>query len=128
MRKSVTQEHGMGCAVACVAYSRDISYKVAHKRFSRLSGAWTNGYKWREVAKAADFDYCYLKPSKKHLLKVTGTIVYVVSCRKYPFGHYLVRTDNGWMNPWINNPVIHPAKSGFQKKLPGRAACAIFKP
>jgi hypothetical protein len=42
----------------------------------------------------------------------------------YPEGHYLVRKGNIWMDSWINfknNKKVFQAKSGFRKKLPGRA-------
>jgi hypothetical protein len=60
-------------------------------------------------------------------LKVPGTIVYVEKSIKYPLGHYLVKTKQGvWMNPWKNFPSIAPAKSAFQKRLPGTPLYAIY--
>jgi hypothetical protein len=73
------------------------------------------------------YSHCYLKPDKAGFLKIPGTIVYVGRSDKYPLGHYLVRTSRGdWMNPWMNFPIIAPASSAFQKKLPGKPMYAIF--
>ena len=131
-RKSVTQSHGTGCAVACCAYVLGLTYQKALKLFSRPHQAWGRGFYCREIVEALSaaqmkYSYCYLKQKKSHLLSVPGTIVYVVDPNQYPLGHYLVRTPQGdWMNPWSNFPVITPAKSSFQRRLPGEAKYAIF--
>jgi len=61
------------------------------------------------------------------LLNQNGAIVFVERSKKYPAGHYLIKTKKGWMNPWINFPNISSAKSGFQKVLPGKAQWIIYQ-
>ena len=63
----------------------------------------------------------------KNLLNRNGTIVFIERSKKYPAGHYLVKTEKGWMNSWINFPNISPTKSGFQKVLPGKAQWIIYQ-
>ena len=128
----VTQEHSSGCAVACVAAILGISYKRALRLFEKPGYAGTRGYYCREIVKALgkngkDYSYSYLKSGKKKLTSIPFSIVYVHKSRKYPLGHFLARAEDGsWMDPWINYPLVKPAKSGFRKKLPGKAGWVIY--
>ena len=131
-KKSITQEHPSGCAVACVAYIIGNSYKNALKLFKRPDYATSlRGYYCREIIKALKnaglkYNYCYAKPSKLKLLLLDNIIVFIARSKKYPTGHYLARRNKKWMNPWINFPNIKPAKSGFSKILPGKVQWIIF--
>lgn len=131
-RKSVTQDHGAGCAVACTAYILGVTYQKALRFFSKPKQAWGRGFYCKEVVEALGsaqktYSYCYLKPKMLGILKIPGTIVYVGASSRYPLGHYLVRTQRGdWMNPWINFPIITPAQSSFQRRLPGKPIYAIY--
>lgn len=131
MIKKVTQKHGMGCGVACVAAVLNFSYDKALHLFKNPKKAWTKGYFCKDIVaalkkKKRNYDYKYLKNSRDPVLKKSGTIVFTRFSKAYPHGHYLIRTKNGWMNPWINFPEITPAKSGFSKRLPARPTYAIF--
>jgi len=64
--------------------------------------------------------------TKKYLNKI-GSIVFIKRSKKWPSGHYLLKTSKGWMNSWINYPKTNPTKSGFNKKLPGEAQWIIYK-
>ena len=129
--KNITQKHGYGCGVACVATILGCAYDTALGKFRNPGNARSKGYTCREIVAALSrggrgYGYCYLKPAQKHRMKNIGTIVYVAKSKRWPAGHYLVKTEKGWMNPWINFPLIAPARSGFQSRLPGRAVYAIF--
>ena len=132
MTRLVTQEHTMGCSVACTAFVLGISYKCALKLFLRPHYAKDRGFYCKDIISALnkagrDMEHCYLTKNKSNLVKIPGTIVYIKQSNNYPFGHYLVKAKSGkWMNPWINYPNIAPAKSGYQNKLPGKAIYAIF--
>ncbi len=52
------------------------------------------------------------------------SVACVERCKKYPFGHYLLKTEKGWMNPWINRPY-EPRSAGVNKRLPGKPVYAI---
>jgi hypothetical protein len=128
----ITQKHGAGCAVACVAYILNISYDAALKLFSKPKQAIDHGFFCSEIVnalqkKGSTYTYGKALPTKKRLLKVPFTIVFIARSKKYPIGHFLVSTEDGlWMNPWINFPCIASAESDFQKRLPGKAQWIIY--
>lgn len=132
MFSSVTQKHGAGCAVACVAWVLNISYDAALKLFSRPKQAIDRGFLCREIVSALSRGghycaYCKSINSNKKFSRVPDAIVFIARSKKYPIGHFLVRTaQNSWMNPWINFPCITSAESGFQKRLPGKAQWIIY--
>lgn len=124
--KSITQEEIMGCGIACVAVALNKSYKLTKKLFDNPEYASTRGYYCREIINVLNRkgkNYTFKKINKKDeiMLKKEGVIVFIERSKKYPAGHYLIKTKKGWMNPWINFPKISLAKSGFQKNLPGKA-------
>jgi len=129
---AITQKHGSGCGVACVAYVLSISYDKALKLFEEPSFAWGRGFYCKEIVAALALkqrNYCFSKfdQSKKDLLSLPGTIVFVERSEKYPIGHYLVKsTDHLWMNPWANFPCISSAESAFQKRLPGNVSYIVY--
>lgn len=131
-KKAVTQEHAMGCAVACTAYILDCSYQNALKLYENPHHAWGKGFYCPEIIAALNkagihYQYSRVKSSRDKQLKIPGTIVFIEKSAKYPVGHFLVRTEDGfWMDPWINLPLISPTRSGFQKKLPGMATYIVF--
>ena len=119
--KAVTQEEGMGCGLACVAYILKIPYKKAKPMFKHPENSSTKGfmgYELKEVLNKKGLNYSSLKYKKGKI--ADGTIVFIERSKKYPYGHFLVKTKKGYMNPWINYPSISPAKSGFEKKLLGK--------
>jgi ABC-type bacteriocin/lantibiotic exporter with double-glycine peptidase domain len=128
--KLITQESPMGCAIACTASLANLSYKQMRKLFNggRIKES-TQGFYNRDIIYALS----KIKVSAKTYSAKTlgnkkiglGSIVFIERSKKYPAGHYLLKTKNGWMNPWINYPNINPAKSGFQKTLPGRVVWII---
>jgi hypothetical protein len=67
----------------------------------------------------------YVKRKKSHIYPI-GTIVFIGKTEVHPVGHYLLFTEKGWMDPWINFPRLN-AKAGFRKKLPGKPVYAIVK-
>jgi hypothetical protein len=75
------------------------------------------------------YQYRYLKPRLRKIIYRDDVIVFIKRSKKYPFGHYLVRYQNLWMDPWINFPKekdVKKAKAGFRKRLPGKAIYALF--
>jgi hypothetical protein len=131
MSLPITQEHGMGCGVACVAYVLKITYQKALKLFSNPKAAWGEGYYCQDIIhalKRAGVSYTFYPAIKLPKQIKSGVIVFIQPCKKYPEGHYLASTPQGhWMNSWINFPVIACAESGFQERLPSKV-CWIIEP
>ena len=130
--KSVTQEEPMGCGIACVAVALGKSYQQTKSLFDNPEFASTRGYYCRELIKVlnkkfSNYNFSKANEKNKNLLMQDRVIVFIERSNKYPAGHYLIKTKKGWMNPWINFPNISPAKSGFQKNLPGKAQWIIYQ-
>ncbi len=131
--KPVVQEHAMGCAIACVASLLGINYSSALKLFRDRERVMLKGTYCRDVCSAlfkAGKKYSYAKVNSKTAacLKNPGTIVFIKRSKKYPIGHYLLKTNKGWMNPWINLPMVNPAKAGYSRRLPGKSQWVIYSP
>ncbi|HLD04429.1 MAG TPA: hypothetical protein VJG90_01805 [Candidatus Nanoarchaeia archaeon] len=127
--KPVAQEHGMGCAVACVASVLSISYKKALLLFDKPENAWGRGFYCPEICKALSKGgkkYEWRKINSKDKSFEEGVIVFTREDKKDHLGHYLTKTKKGWMDPWINYPSMIPAKASFCKKLSGKPLWLIF--
>jgi hypothetical protein len=128
---AVAQRHPLGCAVACVAALSGTSYDEALRLFDQPELAWTRGFYCSEVAYAVNRsgrEYIFeVYDANRHspFLKKIGTIVFVESCLTYPAGHYLLRAEQGWMNPWSNFPEMIEVKARFETELPGQIAYVI---
>lgn len=129
--RAVRQEHFSGCAIACVASISNISYRKAIKSFEN-GNEWAKfrGFYCHEIINALEkigFKYSlkYVKRRKGHVYPI-GTIVFIGKTGMHPVGHYLLFTEKGWMDPWINFPRLN-AKAGFRKKLPGKPVYAIIR-
>lgn len=129
----ITQKDVLGCGIASVAFILNISYDEAMALF-KYEDVCKNGVYCKQIVEALstqgkDFCYKYIKP---HLLKETykpGVIVFIRRSEKYPAGHYLVRTFDGWHDSWINfqkDQDIHNATAGTRKRLPGKPIYIIF--
>lgn len=121
--KAITQEAPMGCAIACCASLAGLSYKEMRKHFDRGDVKdMTTGFYNRDIVQALRRAGITAKGSSIKTFGnksfKNGTIVFAARSKKYPEGHFLLKTPKGWMNPWINHPTITPAKAGFQKKPP----------
>lgn len=126
MRKSVTQEFAYGCGIACYAFVLGITYKQAVQRLGEAQAKSDRFYvkDVREELNKAGLPYGskHIKPHNRRLIYTEGAIVLVRRSKRYPTGHYLVRHEGQWMDPWINLPRnndILKAKSGFRRRLPG---------
>lgn len=129
--KPVRQEDELGCAVACVAFVLGISYTDSLSLFS--------GGK-RRVKEQANF-FC---PEIVQILQSNGLryywqklpktfpeedfpdlcIVFIKKSATYPYGHFLCRYKEQWMDPWINFPQIE-RKAGFRNALPNEPVYII---
>lgn len=133
--KSITQKDPFGCSIACLAFLLNISYLEASTLFEDLAvGAKNKGSTCKEVVEALakkgiSAKYKYLKPHWHRRIYRGRVIVFLKQSKKFPYGHYLIRINNIWMDPWINlnkTKDIKKAKSGFRKRLPSKPIFGIF--
>jgi hypothetical protein len=102
----VKQEDPMGCGIACVAFVLSISYKEAVKLFTFPEKRKTLGYRSSELREALKRGGCnsfsrYVGRLSDPKIDI-GDIVYVKKCKLFPYGHYLVKNEDGYMDPFIN--------------------------
>ncbi|NMC35445.1 hypothetical protein GYA49_00195 [Candidatus Beckwithbacteria bacterium] len=130
---SVTQEDSLGCSLACIAQLTHKSYQAILKLVDHQK-AQTQGFYCKELVSILsylgyNYNYKYLKPRLKKLIYTNGVIVFIKRSKKYPNGHYLIRVNKTWMDPWINFSAtarIIDATAGFRKRLPGTPIYALF--
>lgn len=133
MKQSITQKHPMACGLACVAYVANQDYKVLASRqpshklnlagfhcptLVNLLNSFGCSYRWKK-----------LTSSRIQQQFKIGDIVFIKRSPERPGGHFLTKTEFGWMDPWINiasNRNIDEAKSGYLKELPGEAEYVLY--
>ena len=134
MKSAVTQEDEFGCGIACVAFLLNIGYAEAAKQFEPEK-ARSLGFICRELTSVLNnndqkYYYRYLKTRFLQRIYKEGTIVFIKKSERYPAGHYLVRANGCWMDPWLNYRIeadISKAISGYRRRLPGKPIYALFK-
>lgn len=127
--KLIAQEHTAGCGVACVAFILQKTYKEALELFSRPSQAWGRGFLYDEIIDAlknGNKNYSCLIQGENQS-PPNGTIVNVDNPAVYYIGHYLVKAEKGWFDPWINYPIITPAMAGYRPCLFGTAVAYFLE-
>ena len=132
---SVTQRHQIACGIACVAYITKIPYDALAQEQSATKLNQT-GFMCPELVKLLNehglrYRWKKLIASERDSQFKVGDIVFIERSPLIPDGHFLTRTTNGWMDPWINldakNPNISDADSGIRPTLPGRAEYLIYQ-
>lgn len=129
--RPVKQEHYYGCGVACIAFvTKKIYQDVINSIESGENKAENKGFFCGELVVFLNnngFYYYWKYINKKIRSKIyqQGVVVFVKRSKRYPFGHYLARSENKWMDPWVNFPVAN-IKGGFRKRLPGKPIYAIL--
>src|SRR3989338_7418839 len=132
MKNAVVQKDPLGCGIACVSFICGNSYNYSKKNYFRYSTlARIRGFICKDIVNALRIsgrEYFYRYIGNKRIRYKENTIVFIQRSKKYPSGHYLVYTAQGWMDSWLNfnlkNSYIKYAKSGFRKRLPGKAIYA----
>lgn len=134
MRKHrlVAQEEYIGCGLACVASELGIRYQTARRLSGRPEGSFTSGYYCEDLVKllngmGRNYSFRKVRKGDESILEIPGTIVFAKKGDKYPCGHWLLRTERGWMNPWVNWPSISPAKAGYEKEFPGKPDWMVYE-
>jgi hypothetical protein len=133
MKYPIKQEDEYGCSVACLANFLNTDYDSTKLLFDK-DKAGTVGYACKEIVnalskKGIESNYRYLKPRLRTTIYEDGTIVFIKRCTRYPTGHYLLRSNGKWIDPWVNFQVdknIKNAIAGCRLRLPGKPIYAIF--
>lgn len=132
MKTPVVQEDDYGCAVACVAFVLNIEYQKALRLFPKGKSRVKMGgdFYVREIAailnsQGKHYRQRYIKSYKKKHVSREGSIILIARNNRYTTGHYLVRHNGTWMDPWINL-VQYPRAAGWRLRLPGRAMMGVF--
>ena len=130
--KAVKQEDRLGCAVACAAFVLSIPYSESLKLFKdgqRRVKEEANFYCHEivKILKGKGLNYSWVKLNKENaeVINQDFSIVFIKTSSKYPFGHFLVRYQDKWMDPWINLPD-GKINAGFRDKLPGDPTYAVY--
>lgn len=131
--KSITQLDPYGCGLSCVSFLANKSY-LDVSNLDTKKQAQDQGFTCKDLVKlltqfGLHYEYKYLKPRLKNKIYNDGVIVFIRRSKKYPSGHYLVRSKDKWMDPWINfspNSKIVEAQSGFRIRLPGKPIYVLF--
>lgn len=129
--KPIKQEDPFGCGVACVAFVVNSSYKDCLELFEKgKKKALEQGFVCREIIEALRsknliYEYRYIKTGLRKKIYRRNTIVFIKRSKRYSIGHYLVRVNSKWMDPWINFPNER-IKAGFRKRLPGKPIYMIY--
>jgi signal peptidase I len=132
MRKSVTQGSRNGCGIACFAFVCKVSYKDTEK-FLGNKQAKSDRVTVKDFVKELNryglpYKAKHIKPYQGTTFN-EGTIVLIRRSKKYPVGHYLVKHEGQWMDPWINlmqDKNLDNATSGYRKRLPDKPMYAIY--
>lgn len=129
----ITQEDGMGCGAACVAFAANKTYQQAAAVLGQEK-ARTVGFHLKELVDALsqfglDYRFQHVKPHTKQSIYQESAIVFIRRSARYPYGHYIIRHKGLWADPWINlvlDKDLTNAQSGYRKRLPGEAQWVIL--
>ena len=117
----VTQEDEWGCGAACVASLLGVSYQEAKQLVENVKG--------REIDKkpyGLELHHLALALQEKGVKVVAdwapdgcpdGTIICISGKSPYDGDHYMLKTPEGWMDPWHNMPT-EPKEAGYRNWLP----------
>jgi ABC-type bacteriocin/lantibiotic exporter with double-glycine peptidase domain len=134
MKKYIKQEDSMGCGIACVAYVLGISYEKAVNLFTQKQKRETRGFTSKDITEAikmfsVNYKSVYVGREKEPRIE-NNSIVYVPKCDYFPYGHYLVKIQDGYMDPFINlhesNFDYTKAKAGLRRTLPNKISMKII--
>ncbi|MDQ1064486.1 MULTISPECIES: hypothetical protein [Stenotrophomonas] len=119
----VSQQDEWGCGIACVASLTGLSYREARSRLEARKGGLID----------ADAPGLELEPIIDVLRDAGILMEQRVGAKRWPSGaivflseewgryrgtgHYLLRTDDGWMDPWANPDEKRP-RAEYLDRLP----------
>lgn len=114
----------MGCGVACAASLINKTYQETVHLFAggaikqRTSGFYNADFV-QALAKVGYSVKGYSAQEWGSRRIKPGTIVFAARGKQYPDGHFLLKTNKGWMDPWKTGDSIKTARAGWRKRFPG---------
>ncbi len=119
----VSQEDEWGCGAACVASLLGMTYQEAKYLVEDIKGRSVNakphGLELHHIALAlqaegvkviADWDSAVHHPD--------GSIICIGGESRYKYEHYILKTPNGWMDPWFDlkkNKMVAKYRDDYPK-------------
>jgi hypothetical protein len=133
MKKAITQKHYCGCGFACMAFVLDEDYHQIVDRFSDRK-AELQGLLAKEIidtlrAYGLKYSFRHFKSFGSTDVIPNNSIVLLKFTKTYPVGHYLVKHNSTWMDPWINfdtEKYIKYAESGYRDRLPYNPSYVLY--
>lgn len=119
----VSQSEEWGCGVACVASFLGTSYGEARDLLRKHKGGKTvnadpKGLELHHIALALqERGYRVIADWRDSEGFCEGTIVCIAGDKPYDGHHYMIKTQSGWMDPWLNMGM-KPRKAGFRSSYP----------
>lgn len=112
----------MGCGIAAIASIVNDSYDNVLSKCKNPKDSEETGFympELKRILKLYNKDYSFRKYSSRYKNKLKiGTIIFISKSKKYPYGHYLSKIEeSGWMNPWINCPIISELEAGIDRSI-----------
>lgn len=140
MKKLQHQKDLNGCGIATLANLLNENYDEIKKDFEKKfytieSGIniadmvrylKTKGLNYKSKFFNQNKKYKYNKTEGDKYSKIENSITLIAKSEKYPVGHYLLRTRNGWVDPWIDLPSIDKVRAGIRKTLPNNAWYVLY--
>ena len=119
----VVQKEEWGCGVACVASFLGVTYDESRELLRKQK----NGRTVQAAPKGLELHHIALALQEKGYRVIAdwlepgrfreGTIVCISGAAPYDGHHYMVKTRQGWMDPW-HNLGTKPRKAGFRQSYP----------
>lgn len=134
LKKPVTQEFDYGCAIACLAFLLNKTYKQTAELVGIVQANkerfWVKDLNEFINSQGLNYSRKHAKTATSEDINKEGSIVLIRRSAHYPTGHYLIHHNNLWMDPWINmhgcGYDISKAESGYRKELPGEVMYVVF--
>ena len=102
----VSQEDEWGCGAACVASLLGISYRKARQLVEREKKLSVNdepfGLELHHIAIALQKEGVKVIADWAPAIIPAGSIVCIGGKSRYKYEHYLLKTQDGWMDPWYD--------------------------
>ncbi|KKR25572.1 MAG: hypothetical protein UT57_C0063G0005 [Microgenomates group bacterium GW2011_GWC1_39_7] len=131
--KPIKQDNPLGCAVACAAFILRITYGESLNLFKNgRNKANSTGFLCKEIIAVLEqigfkYEYKHVNGKTKKKIRRLNSIVFLRRSKRYPRGHYMVRSaNNRWMDPWINFPNKE-IEAGCRGRLPERPIYGILE-
>ena len=129
-----------GCGIACMANLLGKPYNSVKKDFESKFYTIERGVKIFDIVnylKSHGLQYKskFFNQNPKHKSKkgeadkfsrIENSITIIVKNKKYPTGHYLLKTKKGWVDPWYDFPSIDNVRAVVRSELPGKLRYVLY--